>query len=360
MFNNLSSLKNKWGELLAFGVILGVLIAGCGGGGESSSAGFTQSYTSSAGAGDVLQFSVNTANMTYSFQVKETSYAASGVSATESSTGTLTGRNAVGSYNVSASADGFILGGEVFAMQNGLFVGHVIISPIGGSTIKIPVFGVPTPITAIANLAGTYNYQGFGCAGLSGGNVLGAIPCASHTGTITVTSAGAFTTCKGGNLGAASPVCASQATGSIVATATPGVYDFQTTGGTHRGWFFAFTSGGQNVAVIDHDDAVTPFYGHSVALTQATLTSGQVDGNYFVKNNIGGRDLITVGGNAYTDINAAGTTTGTLAYNIPWTGLVTYNNNITGASGVADIATVGAFTYTSNSITYLHGVGLKY
>jgi hypothetical protein len=371
MIKEMSFLK-KCGELLFFGLIAGVVIAGCGGGGSSGSMGLTQSYTSSAGAGDVMQFNVNTTNMTYSFNVVETSYAASSVipaasavSPTESSTGILTGKNAVGSYNVAASADGFILGGEVFPIQNGLFVGHVIIAPIGGNLRRIPIFGVSSPITTLAGLAGTYNDQGFGCAGRSGGDVEGTIRCASHTGTIQVTSSGAFTTCRGGNLGASSPpTCTLQTTGQLYATATPGVYDFKTTpDGYHRGWFFAFTASGQNVAVIDHDDDYTPEFGHSIALSQATVISGQADGNYFVKNDIGERHLMAVTGGTFTDTNDAGmTASGTLTYNTPWTGLVSYqyNPSATAASGVADIATVGAFTYTSNTYPYLFGVGIKY
>ena len=63
MIKEMSFLK-KCGELMVFGLIAGVVIAGCGGGGSSGSMGLTQSYTSSAGAGDVMQFNVNTTNMT--------------------------------------------------------------------------------------------------------------------------------------------------------------------------------------------------------------------------------------------------------------------------------------------------------
>jgi hypothetical protein len=371
ILNNSSFLK-KCGELLAFGLIAGVLITGCGGGGGSTSSGFTQTYTTSAGAGDLLQFTVDTTNKTYSIKVVKTSYAASGVSSTEASKGTLTGPNAVGSYTVSASIDGFILGGEVFPLQNSFFVGHVLIAPIGGSTRKIHVFGVTNPITTLASLAGTYNDQGFGCAGRAGGLVTGGtIVCANHYGTITVTSAGAFSTCRFGNLSASTPTCRQSngstattptATGTLVATATPGVYDFKTTDGKHRGWFFAFTANGQNVAVIDHDDDFAPEFGHSIAFTQTSVASGQIDGNYFVKNNIGERHLMAVTGTTYTDISDAtgATGIGTLTYNTPWTGLVSYAFNFGADSGVMDIATVGAFTYTSNTYRYIFGVGLRH
>ncbi|MGA7594350.1 MAG: hypothetical protein WCA64_04060 [Gallionella sp.] len=357
-------------QTLGAAFIVAILVVACGGGGTS---GFAQSYTASAGAGDVMQFSIDTANMTYSFKVVETSYAASGVSPTESSAGTLAGRNAIGSYYLSRSADGFVLGGEVYPLQNGMFVGHVLIPKIGGAIVKIPVFGVPNPITTVANLAATYNYQGFACNFRSGGNVTaGAYGCTSHTGTIQITDTGAFTTCRGDNLGGTTtPVCtlpgggtaASTFTGTIIPTATPGVFDFRTSDGYHRGWFFAFSTGGQNVAVIDHDDYNTPEifgFGHTVAVSQTSVSPGQIDGKYFVKNDLGQRHLITVSGLSFSDTYFPNST-GTLLYNQPWTGLVSYQMNWTVPdSGVADIATAGAFTYNSHNYPYLFGVGLKY
>jgi|GEM_PF-6589177 hypothetical protein len=394
---NFIKLVRQCFEFFFCALIVGVLIAGCGSGSSSTAttpvAGFTQSYTSSAGAGDVLNFTVNTASMTYSFQVLETSYGASAVASgipsasevltTETSTGTLTGPNAVGSYTASASGDGFIIGGEIFPLQNSFFIGHVIISKIGGSTRKIPVMGVTNPVTSLTGLSGEYNLQGFGCSGRSGGLVTGGtVSCANHYGTAWITPAvggatATITTCRFGNLASSSvpsttcvPLGGGAAVASITADANltavsgvPGVYDFKTASdGRHRGWLFAFTSAGQNVAIIDHDDVYTPEFGHSVALTQASVTSGSLDGNYFVKNNIGERHLMAVSGVTYTDISDATglSASGSLNYDYPWTGLISYQFNSGAASGVMDIATVGAFSYTSNTYRYIFGVGLKY
>jgi len=368
-------------EFLVCAMATGILIAGCGGGSSTSAS--VSSFTASVGAGDVLQFSVDTASLTYSFKVVETSYgaaavasgipAASAVEPTESSSGTLTA-NAEGSYNISQSADGFILGGEVLPIQNSMFVGHVIIDKIGGRSRRIPIFGVSNPITTIAGLASTYNYQGFECAGRSGGNPHGNIACASHTGTILIDSTGVFSTCKDGNLTGSTTCILSggsttspTSTGSLVATATSGVYDFKTSDGLHRGWLFAFTAGGQNVAVIDHDDIHTPSFGHSVAISQAKLTTGQIDGNYFVMNNMGERHSMAISGVSFTDTGdnghgtpASAVASGALQYNSPWNGLVTYQFNNGGASGVMDVATIGAFTYNSTTHPYIFGVGLKH
>ncbi|MGA8862869.1 MAG: hypothetical protein WBM09_12020 [Gallionella sp.] len=385
-------------QTLGAAFIVAILVAACGGGGGPS--GFVQSYTTSVGAGDILQFRVDTGNMVYSVKVIETSYSASAVglgpasavSLTESTTGMLSSRNAVGSYNVMPSIDGFIQGGEVYPLQNGIFVGHVIINPIGGSLRQIPVFGGANAMTSLAGLAGEYNVQGFGCNVRSRGLVTGGA-CANHYGTAWITpvtggASAAITTCDFGNLTSAAGSTGSTATGcapvgsrtpsgstptktgNLVTTATPGVYNFMTDS-VHRAWLFAFSVAGQNIAVFDYDDINAPSifgFGHAVAIAQTSvmtsMQSGQMNGYYFVTNNIGGRHLLTITGTStgasYTDndTDLGIATPGTLTPDSPWPGLVTYTTSAT--SGVADIATAGAFTYTSNTVPYLFGVGLRY
>lgn len=339
--------------LLAAGIL-----AACSGGSSTATSGFSQTFTASAGAGEVMQFSIDTANMTYSYKVVESSYNNTFVGKT--STGLLSGKTAIGSYTVGPSADNFIQAGVVFPVQNGLLVGHVQISLIGG-TFKIPVFGVSNPVTNLAGLADTYNFEGFACGLKSGGNVLGAFACLSHYGTIKVDALGNYTVCKSGNI-TTTPACATS-TGTIMATATPGVFDFVKTGTGHIGWFLAFTApNGQKVAVIDHDDASTPAYGHSVATTQAAMVAGAADGNYFTRNNEGGASLLAVSGTTFTDIITG--VSGTLTTDTPWTGLTTYqiaaSSGVAAASGVAMIAGTGAYTYNSSSDAALFGVGLRY
>jgi hypothetical protein len=71
---------------------------------------------------------------------------------------------------------------------------------------------------------------------------------------------------------------------------------------------------------------------------------------------------MAVSGVTYTDISDATglSASGSLNYDYPWTGLISYQFNSGAASGVMDIATVGAFSYTSNTYRYIFGVGLKY
>jgi hypothetical protein len=332
----------------------GILVA-CGGSSTATS-GFSQTYMASAGAGEVLQFSVDTTNLTYSYKVIQSSYS---VPAGKTSTGTLSNKTAIGSYTVSVSADNFIKSGEVLPIQNGLLVGHVEINFSGFSgTAQIPVFGMSNPITSVANLTGTYNFQGFGCAGLAGGNVLGSVACLSHYGTIKVDGSGNFILCNGVDI-TATPAC-STLTGTITTIpSTPGVFEFKNNVPAHIGWFIAFTSSnGQKVVVIDHDDSVTPEYGHTVASTQAVMSTATTDGNYLTRNNEGGVSLLTVSGNNITSHYSG--KTGTLSPNWPWNGLAAYQIGNGAASGVAMIAGTGAITDTSSLDPALFGVGIKY
>lgn len=350
--------------LVAAGIIAALVVA-CGGGSTSAPAtGFVQSYTSTAGVGEVIQFGVDTANMKYTYSVNYTSYAASGVVAGQSGSGSLLSRNPGGSYNVGPSSDGFIQSGKVLPIQNGLLVGHVQLSIFGAA--RIPVFGVSNPITTVAGLAGIYNYQGFSCASLGIANVFGNPACLSHGGTVSVAAGGAYNVCKGGDINnqGVNP-CIAAASGVINALPMPGVFDYRNAANGHIGYFFAFTApNGQKVAVIDHDDSISipQAYGHTVLATYASAVSGAYDGKYFVKNNEGGESLLSVSGTTLADTTFLGTVNGSMALNSPWPGLDAYSfsSGVLAASGVAMTAGTGVYTYRDNADSAVFGVGIRY
>lgn len=348
-----------------------ILVVACGGGGGAAS-GFLQTYSSSAGAGEVLQFSVDTANLSYTYTDIGTSYAASGVSAGQTGSGSLTSLGN-GLYAVGPSSDGFITSGKVFPIQNGFLVGDVVISRYFG-TYRIPVFGLSSPITSIAQLAGYYNYQGFACSSRSFGDVQGNYGCLSHFGTISISATSSvstddFTRCKSGNaiVVSSGTACSLTRSGTLSATLTrvPGVFDLydKVTPSEHIGWLFAVTApNGQVVGVIDHDDPYSGEFGHTVLTTYASAVPGVGDGNYFVKNNIGGEHLVTLSGTTITSTEFP-MITGAVTFNQPWDGFAQYQFPVSwtaAASGVAMIAGTGAFTHTDNAHPALFAVGLKY
>jgi hypothetical protein len=362
-------------ETLAALCMAALLVVACGGGGVTP----VPAFVASAGVGEVLQFTLDAGNMVYSYTVINTSYAASGVIPGQTSSGTLLSRNTDGSYTVGPSLDGYIQSGKLFPVL-GEVAGHVAIQTFPGASI--PVFGVSNPTPTLLIVNGTYNYQGFSCSASGIANAASAVPgtCVSEYGTMTIAginpTSASYSTCKGGditNQSAASsgvPCTTPLTPGTIVATGTPGVYDFLNASNQHIGWFFAaMAPNGQVVAVIDHDDKNTPAYGHAALTTYAGLVAASGDGSYYVNDNEGKESWVNLATTVtYTLTNAIIYTTsytstaypgvqGTLTPNVPWNGLSTYS--IAGVSGVAMVSATGAYTHTSSSDPALFSTGAK-
>jgi hypothetical protein len=368
-------------ESLAAVCMAAILVAACGGG----SAGPVPVYIASAGVGEVLQFSVDGGNMIYSYAVVETSYAASGVTPGKTSSGTLLALNADGSYNLGPSLDGFIQGGKLFPVL-GQLAGHVNMATFPGA--PIPVFGIVNPITTPITINGVYDYQGFSCNAAGIANATGVSGCASQYGTMTIAAinptsinqtSASYTTCDGGDITSQSiHGCVSLSSGTMESTGTPGVYNMFDSSSHHVGWFFAsYAPNGQIVGVIDHDDQYTPAYGHSVLTSYAGLVLGTGDGSYYVNDNEGKENRVSIFTTAaynyplmtqiiyttnYTSTANPGAQ-GTLTLNTPWNGMSTYyipaSGVIPAASGVAMVSATGAYTHTSLQDAALFATGAK-
>jgi hypothetical protein len=117
--------------------------------------------------------------------------------------------------------------------------------------------------------------------------------------------------------------------------------------------------------VIDHDDhiSVTHEFGHTVFTSSVALNSGDVDGKYFVKSNEGDEHLVTIAGSSVALTLYPGVI-GTLTYNSPWNGMMSYDVPASGvsmgASGVAMAAGTGVYTSVSNTDPARFAVGFKY
>ncbi len=366
--------------------MVAILAVACNGGGTQA----VPAYTVSAGVGEVLQLTVDIGNMIYSYSVLETSYAASGVSVGQNSTGILLGSNPDGTYNVGPSLDGFIQGGKVLLL-GGELAGHLSISP---TNFPVPVIGISYPAPNLVFMAGVYNYQGFSCSALGIANAASApsgTTCSSQYGTMTIAvinpanpTSAIYTTCIGGDItnqsatsGTGHPCTGGTFTGTIQPTSltTPGVYNVFDANSNHIGWFFAFTApNGQNVGVIDHDDksTISSAYGHTVLSSYAPLTSGAGDGSYYVNNNEGQENWVTlattlnpnnywfIGPLPWNTSTAQSGVQGTLIPNSPWTGLSTISSaSPAAASSVVMVTGTGVYTQTSLNDPALFGVGVR-
>lgn len=362
--------------------MVAIMVAACGGGGSSS--GTTPDYIAADGLGEVLKFSVNTTTLTYSYSLIDSPLA----SPPQTGTGALSSVNPVGTYAVLPSSDGYIAGGKVFPIANGVMVGDVELS----SLTNIPLFSIPNPITTLLSVDNVYNYQGYTCGTTGNASVSGVPGCTSQLGTMSITgysSTGAFyTDCKGGNFANQNGyTCSPISYGSIQASSFgPGVYQVNDSGNNQIGWFFAFTApNGQIVGVIDHNYTCTTTscnpseYGFTVLTSYAPVLIGNYNGSYMVETNENQEQWVTLSTTSTTNASGATSTTtlytssaqsgvaGTLTPNWPWNGLSAYYIPASAAlgfptaiSGVAMVTGTGAYTHTSASDNALFAVGVEY
>jgi hypothetical protein len=355
-------------ETLVAICMVAIMVVACGGGGGGSTSGITQAYTAADGIGEVLRFSVNTTNMTYSYALIDSPI--SGVSFSQTHTGALSGVNPVGTYAVLASSDGYILGGKVFPIANGVMVGHVEINT--SPSTNIPVFSIPNPITSLLGVGGVYNYQGFSCNATGIANVSGVPGCLSHYGTMSIagysSTNASFTDCHSGNVAdqTGNP-CSPISMGTIEPpTGTPGVFQLKDSGNNQLGWFFAFTApNGQVVGVIDHNDTTTPAYGFTVLSPYAPVAFGGSNGSYLVETNENQEQWVNISTTAtatlYTSTAQSGVL-GKLVPNTPWNGLSSYYLPATAVTptGMAMVTGTGAYTHSSTGDPALFAVGVRY
>jgi hypothetical protein len=364
-------------ETLAAVCMVAIMVVACGGGGSGSTSGITQAYTAANGVGEVLRFNVNTTNMTYSYALIDSPI--SGVSFTQTGTGALSGVNPVGTYAVLASSDGYIVGGKVFPISNGVMVGNLALhyynaNPPAGPITNIPVFSIPNPITSLLGVGGVYNYQGFSCNTTGIANVSGVSGCSSHYGTMSIAGFGStnaiYTDCHNGNLAdrTGNP-CFATSTGTIEPpTGTAGVFQLKDSGNNQIGWFFAFTApNGQVVGVIDHNDSLSSpnEYGFTVLSPYAPVAFGGSNGSYLVETNENQEQSVNISTTAsatlYTSTAQSGVP-GKLVPNTPWNGLSSYYLPATAVTptGMAMVTGTGAYTHSSTSDPALFAVGVRY
>ena len=137
-----------------------IVISSCGGGGGSSSSSTAATYTSSGSVGEVLSYSIDTTNKTYSYTILKSAYSLEGTTGS----GTLTA-NSDGSYTPSENSNA-----RVYNVSGGLLVGSAYLN-LNGTNTSVPLLGVSSPVTTLSSLAGTYNYLRIGCTSPTSGTI---------------------------------------------------------------------------------------------------------------------------------------------------------------------------------------------
>lgn len=336
-------------SLVAFALV------GCGGGGGGSStttsptpvsAGFSQTYTSSASAGELMTYSIDTTALTYSYTITKSSYGCEVATAScRTGSGTLI-KNSDGTYSPSNST-----GTKIFALQNGLMVGGVKLT-LNGMSQVVPIVGVANPVTTLADLSGTFNYISLQCSGKTYGVFTG---CGTSYGTVSIASNGTFTTCASADISAPAHTCSDSTTGALTSLGG-GVWQFKASGptaGATTNYFIAFKApNGQTVGIVDFNDNLVYGYGQGVFSTKAPTTNPDVAGNYAWSNVYGQSGVVSINANGTTNTGLS------LTPNAPWSGITTVAGGT--GTGYGMIAGNGVYVYRNSTISAPYfEVGLK-
>lgn len=288
----------------------------------------SHSYSAAAGIGEFLTYSINLDALTYSYTIVDSAF---GLTA-RTGGGSLV-KNGDGTYTPAGfpSAEAKIL-----ALNNGLLLG-VIRENFGAGAVSVPVIGVSSPISALSEAAGIYNFVEYVCQ-------LGA--CESVWGAFQIRADGTWQSCRMENF---DPMCAVIASGTL---SSLGNGKWQVTQGGFgvigAGLMFRSAFSSQKVVILDlHALTVKGFI---VGSEQMAIALNDYEGKTWVSSFFArGRNTaysFTTGTDpvgAYAQ--AAGSSSKTrLTVNSPFTGFVT-----TDAGEHALVAGVGMFAATGRS-----------
>jgi len=312
-----------------------VALTACGGGGGNAEAPVIQkTFVSSATAGEVLKYSVDTVAKTYSYEVLQSAYGLSG----KKSNGTLT-YNGDGTFSPSESPSS-----KIIPLKNGLLLGNVKLL-MNGTSKDVPIIGMESPATTADGIAGTYNFVSLQCISKSFGIYTA---CGTAYGTVKVTKStdttASFTSCESGDID--TNTCTGNTTTGTLAYDSNGVWKVKASNSTYFNYLVAFTSpNGQKVGWIDFNDPTVFKYGQAVISEKKAIASGAgIDGNYFYKNTLGGTGSVTLSSN--TSTLQVTTSSGVVATaNQPWNGFAK------STTGFGLMAGNGVYVYMDPSVS---------
>lgn len=303
------------------------VLAGCGGGGgggggSAAPVSASTTFTGAAAVGELVTYTMDTGNLTYSYTIVESQYGLTG----RTGSGSLVA-NADGTYSMSN-----IPNSKAIILKNGMLVAAIRES-FNGVTKTVPIFGVSNPLSSLASAAGTYNYVSYQCPTLN----CSAIAATTSYGTFRINNDGTWISCPQTNYDTNPLGCVAGLNGTLNSLGA-GKWQLLHNGGGVMGTALAYTaSNGQNVMMVDLKDPAHFGYGIVVGSSIAAITSTDVNGTWkegvFGKASgtsiYGSEDLTITGGNSVTASNiivngvAVTDATQTFTLNTPWNGWVT-------------------------------------
>jgi hypothetical protein len=314
--------------------IIGLLLVGCGGSStETASTSSTSTatvYNAAASEGELMEYSLDETNLTYSYKI--TSSAVGLDSSTR--TGTLT-KNADGTYTPSTATNA-----KVLILPNKLAIAATKLT-INGVDRYTLIAGIPTTSNVqFSDIAGTYNYVSLQCLTTACNNSTGDPE--SAYGTFNISTSGSWVECTRSNYTASPSACAGRDSGTLNSL---GNGKFQIiSGSTDMGTaMFYHSPTGQKIMVVDLKNYLgSGSYGRGMIFGVPQVAAdldGILDGKYHWNNTLGASGWVSVVGPNYTH---SSDNTGSFTANSPWTGMV----GTTGGYGM--MADEGVYMWTSN------------
>ena len=317
-----------------------LVLAACGGGGSgsgsSSSTSFQQAYTASASVGEVLNYTFNSVNNTYSYTIAKSAY---GLANTTVS-GSLIA-NADGTYSPST-----VPAAKLYATQNKVIGGALPLTGLG----TVPFLGIASPSTTAPAIAGTYNFVALKCSAQSNGSF--TIPnCGTEYGTMkfdNATNPVSYTFCTSANLTSGTGSCSPLITGRANHLGS-GIWQLTDSSSNNIAVYFLGMQGanGQKIGVLDFNNSLGLAggfkFGQAVMAEQLSTTMADVAGSYvyFMQNGTAGSmDLMSNGQTNLARIFTA---------NTPWTGMAV--SNATGNASYAIFSGAGFYVYRDPALS---------
>jgi hypothetical protein len=312
-----------------------VALAACGGGNSgngaapaTTSGASPTTYAAVALAGEMVSYTIDTAQLTYRYTITASQYGLAGVTRS----GNLV-RNADGTY-----APVGMVNGLVVARRDGLLLGAIRES-FDGNLKTVPVIGTANPAAALDPGVATYDYTLLACP---------TALCEQGYGTFRVDTGGTWGMCVTGNL--ASGCCGDQGVGNpctgmyLSGTLNPlGAGQWQLVSGSGvMGNALVFHAGGRSVLVVDITGTLPGIYspGMLIGSTQQLYDATQANGTWASASTSVTWSTFTVD---YTDIayltvdGAPSTATVHFTANYPYAGFASWQGSTVGflaSSGV--------------------------
>jgi hypothetical protein len=314
-------------------IIISLVLVGCGGSStDTASTSSTTVYNAAASEGELMEYSLDETNLTYSYKI--TSSAVGLDSSTR--TGTLT-KNADGTYTPSTAPSA-----KVLILPNKLAIAATKLT-INGVDRYTLIAGIPTTTNVqFSDIAGTYNYVSLQCLTTACNNSTGDPE--SAYGTFNISTSGSWVECTRSNYTASPSGCAGRDSGTLNSL---GNGKFQIiSGSTDMGTgMFYHSPTGQKIMVIDLKNYLGS-YGRGLIFGVPQVTAnlgGSLDGKYHWNTTLGTSGWVSAAGATYTLSNGY---TGSLTPNSPWLGMVETNG------GYGMIADEGVYMWTSKYAAY--------